>query len=111
MQSPSYFSGIVKILETPQQKVLKNKITTTQFRALLPQSRKNKLSKIVKLTFWGKLASDIKSYYQMDDYILIEGYVSIKKENNKNVKNLNSKSVNITIIKFYPISLKTKEYN
>ena len=77
MQSPSYFSGIVKILETPQPKVLKNKITTTQFRALLPQSRKNKFSRIVKLTFWGKLASDIKNYYQMDDYILIEGYVSI----------------------------------
>ena len=35
----------------------------------------------------------------------------LKKKNNKNVKNLNSKSVNITIIKFYPISLKTKEYN
>lgn len=107
MQSPSYFSGIVKILENPRQKIFKNKIITTQCRALVPQSRKNKSPKIISLSFWGTLARDITNYYQMDDYILIEGYISIK--NNKNSSLLDSKKVLITILKFYPISLKIKE--
>ena len=110
MQSPSYFSGIVKILENPQQKVLKHKIIITQCRALIPQNCKNKSFRVVILTFWGKLANDIKNYYKMDDYILIEGYVSIKITQSKNIKILNSKEIEITILKFYPISLKIKEY-
>ena len=46
----------------------------------------------------------------MDDYILIEGYVSIKTNKNKDSRISNSKKVLITILKFYPISLKIKEY-
>ena len=110
MQSPSYFSGIVKILENPRQKIFKNKIITTECRALIPQSRKNKSPKVILLSFWGTLARDITNYYQMDDYILIEGYVSIKINKSKNSRISNSKKVLITILKFYPISLKTKEY-
>ena len=111
MQSPSYFSGIVKILENPRQKILKNKIITTQCRALIPQSRKNKSPKIISLSFWGTLARDITNYYKIDDYILIEGYVSIKNNKSKDSNILNSKKVLITILKFYPISLKIKEYS
>ena len=110
MQSPSYFSGIVKILENPRQKILKNKIITTQCRALIPQNRKSKSPKVILLSFWGTLARDIPNYYHMNDYILIEGYVSIKMNKNKNSRISNSKKVLITILKCYPISLKIKEY-
>jgi hypothetical protein len=107
MQSPSYFSGIVKILENPKQKVFNNKVISTQFRALIPQIRKNKPPKIILLIFWGTLASDVKNYYQINDYILIEGYISIKINKNTDSIVLNSKKVIITVLKVYPFLLKS----
>lgn len=110
MQSPNYFSGIVKILENPRHKTVRNNIITTQCRALIPPSRKNKLPKVVLLIFWGTLARDITNYYQMNDYILIEGYLSIKTSKKNHFQFSNSKKVLVTILKFYPILLKLKKY-
>jgi hypothetical protein len=107
MQSPSYFSGIVKILENPKQKVVNNKIISTKFRVLVPQIRINKPPKIILLVFWGNLASDVKNYYQINDYILIEGYVSIKTNKTTDSMILNSKKIIITILKVYPFLLKS----
>ena len=107
MQSPSYFSGIVKILENPKQKVVNNKIISTKFRVLIPQIRIDKSPKIIVLVFWGNLASDVKNYYQINDYILIEGYVSIKTNKTTDSMILNSKKIIITILKVYPFLLKS----
>ena len=106
MQSPSYFSGIVKIMENPKQKVLNDKIVTTQFRALIPQIRKNKPPKIISLIFWGTLANDVKNYYQINDYILIEGYSSIQTKKNSDLTDSKLKKVIITVFKVYPFLLK-----
>ena len=107
MQSPSYFSGIVKILENPKQKVVNNKIISTKFRVLIPQIRINKSPKIILLVFWGNLASDVKNYYQINDYILIEGYVSIKTNKMNDSMIFNAKKIIITILKVYPFLLKS----
>lgn len=107
MQSPSYFSGIVKILENPKPKVFKDKIVSTQIRVLIPQIRKTKAPKIISLLFLGTLANDVKNYYQINDYILIEGYVSIHNKKNKNLIGSNLKKVIITVLKVYPFFLKT----
>ena len=106
MQSPSYFSGIVKIIENPKQKVFNDKIISTQFRVLIPQMRKNKPPKIISLIFWGSLANDVKNYYQINDYILIEGYSSIKTKKKKDLTGSNLKKVIITVLKVYPFLLK-----
>jgi hypothetical protein len=106
MQSPSYFSGIVKILENPKQNVVNNKVISTKFRVLIPQIRINKSPKIILLVFWGTLASDVKNYYQINDYILIEGYVSIKTNKKTDSMIFNSKKIIITILKVYPFLLK-----
>jgi len=73
MGDTNYIGGIVKVLETPKQKNFKDNIPLTEFRAQFPQSRGNR---IIHLVFWGKLASDVVNYYQTNDYILIEGYLS-----------------------------------
>ena len=75
MGDTNYFASIVKILEKPNQKVVNNKIRNYEFRAQLPQVRN---SRIVNLVFWGNLARDITNYYQVNDYILIEGYLSLQ---------------------------------
>jgi hypothetical protein len=95
MGNINYFSGIVKVLETPIQTFFNNKMPVTTFRVEIPQTRNNR---IISLVFWGNLAREVKNYYQINDYILIEGYTSIR--------NKNSKKVTITVLKVYPFLLK-----
>ena len=104
MGDTNYFSGIVKILENPIQKINKNKTVVTKFRVEIPEIRK---SKIVCLISWGNLASTIKNYYQINDYILIEGYISIQNKRKFNLKVKNRKLITITALKVYPFLLKS----
>lgn len=98
MGDTNYISSIVKILETPTQTVFNKNIPITEFRVQLPQVRNNI---IINLVFWGKLSQDIVNYYEINDYIIIEGYLSIRDK--KMIKN--SKKVEITVLKVYPFLL------
>ena len=98
MGDTNYISGIVKIFENPIQTVFNNNIPITRFRVQLPQVRNNT---IINLVFWGKLSQDITNYYEIDDYIIIEGYLSLRDK--KTIKN--SKKVEITVLKVYPFLL------
>ena len=92
----NYFSGTVKILSNPIQKFIKQKTLRTQVWVELAQFRKNK---IILLTFWGNLGDEIKNFYQINDYIFIEGYTSIKKTK------LRLNKIVITGLKVYPLYL------
>jgi Single-strand binding protein family len=102
MSDTNYIGGIVKILEKPKQRVLNSKIPIVKFRAQLPQVRN---SKIVSLTFWGNLARDVTKYYKVNDYIIIEGYVSLRDKGIVNIKNQKTKKVEITVLRVYPFLL------
>ena len=104
----NYFSGIVKVLEIPTQTFLKDQITITRVRAQFPQFRNNQF---ITLQVWGNLALTIKDYYKPNDYILIEGYISIRNKTNVNVTQRNLQSVNITVLKIYPFILKSTQSN
>ena len=102
MNDTNYIGGIIKILETPKQEILENNLVVTKFRAQIPQLRN---TKIVTLNFWGNLARDVKTYYKVNDYLLIEGYLSIQDKKNSNLIVLKSKKVEITVQKVYPFLL------
>ena len=102
MQDTNYIGGIVKILELPKQKVLKNNILVTQFRAQISQLRN---TRIITLTFWGNLARDITTYYKINDYLIIEGYISLRDKKNSNSILSKSKKIEITVLKVYPFLL------
>ena len=104
MGDTNYITSIVKILEKPSQKVFDKNTPITQFRAQLPQTRSNA---IVNLTFWGKLSQDIAGYYNIDDYIIIEGYLSLREKSSIN----NLKKVEITVLKVYPFLLSYNQQN
>jgi single-stranded DNA-binding protein len=95
-------SGLVKILENPKQKVLNNNILVTHFRVQFPQVRNNS---IVHLKFWGKLARDVATYYKINDYILIEGYIALQNKQKLPSIITRSKKVEITVLKIYPFLL------
>lgn|SRR6056300_913161 len=99
----NYFCGIVKILEKPLQKFGPNKLAITVVRAELPQSRNKQC---ITLQFWGKLARDIKKYYNTNDYILIEGYISISTNEARIFTPRNSSQILLSVLKMYPLVLK-----
>ena len=71
-------------------------------RAQLPQARQRR---VVHLKFFGKLANDIKDYYKVHDYILIEGYLSLRPVSLLNTQFSSSKKVEITVLKVHPFLL------
>lgn len=105
MADLNLFGGVVKILQIPKQKIFKKKYTLVQCRVQLPQVRKNR---VVKLKVWGKLAKDVLTHYKINDYILVEGYISIrssiKKDSTKSLKKIPQK-LEISALKIYPFIL------
>lgn len=100
MGDTNYIASVVKILEKPNQRVINDKIVTTEFRAQLAQVRN---TRIVNLVFWGNLARDVINYYNVNDYIMIEGYLSLQDK----LKQEKLKKISITVNKLY--CLKTRD--
>ena len=99
MANINYFSGIVKILETPRYTVSKKKIGITKFRVELPQVSKNK---VAHLLVWGNLATNVRNSYDLNDYLLIEGDLRIQK---KKLTTKHSKKIVINVSRIYPFKL------
>lgn len=103
MNDTNYIGGVIKILETPKQQIVKNNnIVITKFRAQIPQLR---TSRLVTLSFWGNLARDVLTYYKVNDYLIIEGYLSLRNKTISPAKNQKLKKVEITVLKAYPFLL------
>ena len=104
----NYISGIVKILEPPTQ-IFFNKNNNNEIveplkcRAQLSQARFNNM---VELVFYGQLSDNIKNYYETNDYLIIEGYVSFRKNNTS--KKSSGKKVQIIVTKAHPFLLRNK---
>ena len=106
MSTNNLIGGVVKILEIPNQQTLNNTFSVTQFRAQFPQARQNC---IVHLKFWGNLAHDVATYYKVNDYILIEGYMSFRSNESNSLQAKPLKHIEISVFKVYPLFLKNVE--
>lgn len=102
MSDTNFIGVIVKILETPKKKIIHKNILVTTFRVQLPQTPKNY---VVSLKIWGNLVNDVLEYYSINDYILVEGYLAIQSNRNKNSKFQQKKKIEITVLKVYPFFL------
>ena len=102
MTDTNSISGVVRILESPKQKIINNNILVTHFRVQFPQVRN---SCIVHLKFWGNLARDVTTYYKINDYILIEGYIGLQDKQTQISNSQMSKKIEITVLKIYPFLL------
>lgn len=98
MSSTNVISGIVKILENPRQTLINKVVPVIKFRAQFPQLDPNE---IVDLIFWGNLGKDVIDYYKINDYIIIEGYLSI--QNNELFQK--PQKIQIIVLKIYPLLL------
>lgn len=102
MVNTNYFCGIVKILETPKKYQINPKSQVIWVRVELPQKRKNC---VTTLLIWGNLGQEFKKFYNINDYILIEGYTSIRSKKFFQFSKKNLKEAFITVSKVYPIFL------
>mgnify|MGYP002045873478 CR=1 FL=1 len=80
------------------------KITFTEALGKFYQFQDNSHT-ICKLSFWGRSAYEILKYSKTNDYVLIEGYLSIEKKQS-NLLNKTPKKIIITVLKVYPFLLK-----
>ena len=100
----NYISCIIRILEIPKIELTSNNIEMVRFRVQLPSIRNKVQSPIVIYsTIWGNLAYDIISYYRINDYALIEGYISTSSNNKKN-----DSLITLNITKLYPFLCKVQ---
>jgi hypothetical protein len=100
MADTNYLGSIVKILEKPIQTIVNDKVLKTECRAQLAQVRN---TRIINLVFWGNLANDSINSYQVNDYIMIEGYVSLREMKSKKFVKRNLKKIEIAVLKSFPL--------
>lgn len=98
---------IIRLLEIPIIKLYQNKIPFAKFKVELGPTRNHKNNAIIEAQVWGDLAYDIKKYYHVNDYLIIEGYFSISSllKDSK----LENKLVKLYIYRFYPYFVKKLE--
>jgi single-stranded DNA-binding protein len=103
----NYVIFAVKVIKNSGQSFFADGTSLTELTVQLPQVRKNNLKVILQVSIWGKLSYDVAKYYQPDDYIIIEGYISLKNINTDRAVNLLDKQVEISVFKLYPLLLKS----
>jgi single-stranded DNA-binding protein len=102
----NYVIFTVKVIKNSGQSFFSDGTSITELTVQLPQVRKKNSKVILQVSIWGKLSYDAAKYYQPDDYIIIEGYISIRNIDTDRVVNLLNKQVEISVFKLYPLLLK-----
>jgi single-stranded DNA-binding protein len=103
----NYVLFTVKVIKNSGQSFFSDGTSLTELTVQLPQVRKNNSKVILQVSIWGKLSYDVAKYYQPDDYIIIEGYISIRNIDIGRVVNSLNKQVEISVFKLYPLFLKS----
>ena len=96
----NYTSFIIKVLNKPQYTLCKQKIPRTEALGKFYQFRNNS-NTICKLSFWGQAAYEILKYSKKNDYLLVEGYLSLRESTFE--KFAISTTLEISIFKVYPL--------
>ena len=98
----NYTSFMIKIIEKPEQSFFDNDISVTEMIAKFYQFRDNSYN-ICKISIWGNLSYDVMQYYQINDYLIVEGYIS--RRNSSFEKYNITTEIEISVFKIYPFAL------
>lgn len=101
----NYANFIVKIISKPEKSFFDENLLVIEISAKFPQIQKKKSNEIIHLSIWTTKNDNLDNYYQINDYIIIEGYISLR-ESNLNYSNLlKNNYVEISVFKIYPFLL------
>lgn len=101
----NYCTFIVKILKKPEKIYFEDDLCVVELPAKFYQFKKSPFDKYLTLRFWGNLANDIVEYYEVNDYAIIEGYISLGKTKNEARLNRTNQQIEISVFKIYPYLL------
>ena len=107
----NYATFIVKIIEKPEQSFFNDNTSVTEVLVKFSQIKKNTSKTVFKLSFWGNLAYDVSQYYRVNDYIIIEGYISLRESLDDQSTSSVDKQVEISVFKIYPFIINSIEVN
>ena len=102
----NYTSFIIKIISKPQYTFCDQKIPLTEALGKFYQFSDNPYT-ICKLSFWGQPAYEILKYYKTNDYVLVQGYISLKQFQFEKFDI--TTEIEISIFEVSPFNLKTDE--
>ena len=95
----NYTSFIIKVINKPHYTLCDQTIPFTEVLGKFYQFRNNSHS-ICKLSFWGRPAYEVLKYSKTNDYLLVEGYLSLRPYTFK--KTDITTNIEISIFKVYP---------
>jgi len=95
----NYSNFIVKIICQPKQSFFKNNISLVELFVQFPSVRKKNNKNTFFLSIWGNLGNDVMKYYKVNDYVLIEGFISFRKKEFET-----NQQIEISVSKIYPLS-------
>ena len=97
----NYTSFIVKIVGKPEQSFFHNNITVTEMVVQFVPARQKPLNTkdIFQISVWSNSNSDVTKNYMLNDYLIIEGYVSLRPSM---LNSKNDKRIEISIVKVHP---------
>ena len=76
----NYSTFVVRLVQQPKQNFLKDNISVVETYVKFVPTRQKKSIEVFKISVWGKLAEDLMKYYKINDYLIIEGYISLRKD-------------------------------
>lgn len=101
----NYCTFLVKILKKPEKIYFENDICVSELPVKFYQFKNSSSDLSLNISFWGNLANDVIAYYQLNDYVIIEGYIYFRKKDDKTNLRLKDKQIEISVFKIYPYRL------
>ena len=106
----NYSSFIVKIIDKPEQSFFREDIAISEILVKFAPIQKKAISfDLFTISIWGNLSYDAIKYYNINDYILIEGYISLRENVSENKYFTKDKQIDIAVFKMYPFIFSTQK--
>ena len=96
----NYSTFVVKLVEISQQSFFNDNNSVIEILVKFPTIRSSNQASTFRILVWGDLASNIVKYYCVNDYVIIEGYISLKDFVSNSLNS--DKQVEISVFKIYP---------
>lgn len=93
---------IIKLAEDPNQEYYKTQIKFLEIQANFTYLLKEKIFiENINLLIWGDQGTDVIKYYRKDDYVVVQGVLSISAELDKTNLKSKEKKIEITVLDMY----------
>jgi len=104
----NYTCFIIKIISDPIQSYFEDNSSLVEIIGKFPQIRNKRTIDYFRISIWGNLADDVMKYYQINDYIIIEGYMFLNRDLFEIDNSVKNSQIEISVRKIYPFLLNNR---